>query len=563
MGRATRFAIGLLLYAVALPVHAATITVTNTNDSGAGSLRQALAVAHDRDRITFAVSGVITLTSDGLGVTKNVTISGPGADQLSIDGNQGLFLFVFGVFPQRTVSISGLSIRNAQVGVYNNQGTLSVSNCVLSGNSTAALDNDAGEGSGGASMTVANSIISNNFDGAVNVLPATIPMSASITSGRISANQSSADGPCAGMTITDSVVSNNNGLGITNQSEPPPFGPTRTMARGSTSIRKPTGNGSAAGNCTACMTIANSVVTGNVTGIFNAAYPPRAATVTVLNTSFTGNLGGIGTYGFEGDAEVTVTNSTISGSFAYSGIDSGFSNVSIANSTINGSSPLGGINVRGMRGLGLSVSIVNSTISGNSADQSGGGISADGLDYFSIVNSTISGNSAGTSGGGIYNSNSSLHVANSTIAGNSAGSGGGIYNGPQGQVQISNTIIDGGASGENIFNSGGTVTSQGYNLSSDDGGGYLNGPGDQINTDPLLGPLQDNGGPTFTHALLPGSPAIDAGDPNFSPPPFNDQRGCPFDRVFNGRIDIGSFETQPPRRPCPTPRSRPTPPPRP
>ena len=90
MGRATRFAIGLLLYAVALPVHAATITVTNTNDSGAGSLRQALAEAHDGDRITFAVSGTITLTSGGLVVAKNVTISGPGADQLSIDRQPSL-----------------------------------------------------------------------------------------------------------------------------------------------------------------------------------------------------------------------------------------------------------------------------------------------------------------------------------------------------------------------------------------------------------------------------------------------------------------------------------------
>jgi len=62
----------------------------------------------------------------------------------------------------------------------------------------------------------------------------------------------------------------------------------------------------------------------------------------------------------------------------------------------------------------------------------------------------------------------------------------------------------------------------------------------------MLGPLQDNGGPTFTHALLTGSPAIDAGDPNFTPPPYYDQRGPGFARVVNGRIDIGAFEVQPP-----------------
>jgi len=65
--------------------------------------------------------------------------------------------------------------------------------------------------------------------------------------------------------------------------------------------------------------------------------------------------------------------------------------------------------------------------------------------------------------------------------------------------------------------------------------------------------LQDNGGPTFTHALLPGSPAIDAGDPNFAPPPFYDQRGPDFLRVRNGRIDSGSFEVQQGTTPSPTP----------
>jgi hypothetical protein len=76
----------------------------------------------------------------------------------------------------------------------------------------------------------------------------------------------------------------------------------------------------------------------------------------------------------------------------------------------------------------------------------------------------------------------------------------------------------------------------------------LNHSGDQINTDPMLGPLQNNGGLTLTHALLAGSSAIDAGDPNFTPPPFYDQRGPGFNRVVNGRIDIGSFEVQTPTR---------------
>ena len=528
--RDVRFAVigVLLLCAMAMQAHAATITVTNTNDSGSGSLRQALAVAHDGDRITFAVSGTIMLTSDELVVTKNITISGPGADQLSIDASNTLGgVCIFHIVSGEAVTISGLTITSGNSGICNDEAILTVSNCVVTGSWYAGLfNNDSLSSSAIASLTITNSLFSNN--------------------GLSIINQSEP---------RNSLVSDN-GTSIINQSEPRnPFGPTRTMASGSTLIRKPADDGSGAGNCTACMTIANSVVTGNATGIFNVAYAPHAATVTVLNTRFTDNLGGIGTYGFEGAAEVTVRNSTISGtSFGYSGIDSGFSNVSIANCTISGSRPLGGINVRGMRGLGLSVSIVNSTISGNG----GGGIYASDLDDFSIVNSTISGNSAnGSSGGGIYNSNSSLHVANTTIASNSADSGGGIYNGPQGEVQISNTIIDAGASGENIFNDGGTVTSHGYNLSSDDGGGYLTGPADQINTDPMLGPLRDNGGPTFTHALSPHSPAINAGDPSFTPPPSYDQRDSPFVRVFNGRIDIGSFEAQPRH---PTPHPRPTPP---
>jgi len=238
------------------------------------------------------------------------------------------------------------------------------------------------------------------------------------------------------------------------------------------------------------------------------------------------------------------------------------------------------------------MTITNSTVSDNYAGLpgpnfptgTGGGISNYGI--LAITNSTISGNICYRFAGGIYN-NGALTIDNSTVSGNSAvgqhdgqpwGHGGGIV----GQVTFTNSTLSGnysnlaaggiegsGALGNTILNYNsdanitGTMTSRGYNLSSDDGGGNLTGPGDQINTDPMIGPLQNNGGLTLTHALLPGSPAINAGDPNFAPPPFYDQRGSPFVRVFNGRIDIGSFEVQPPRRPIPAPRPRLTPVPRP
>src|SRR4029077_11837189 len=122
-------------------------------------------------------------------------------------------------------------------------------------------------------------------------------------------------------------------------------------------------------------------------------------------------------------------------------------------------------------------------------------------------------------GGAVYNRGTFgtglVQIGNSTLSDNLAQSGDSIYNfiqmGFPGTVvaELSGSIFNAGASGQNFFNNGGMITSHGYNLSDDNGGGYLSEPGDQINTDPLLGPLQNNGGPTFTHALLPGSPAID------------------------------------------------------
>jgi predicted outer membrane repeat protein len=234
------------------------------------------------------------------------------------------------------------------------------------------------------------------------------------------------------------------------------------------------------------------------------------------------------------------------------------------------------------------MTITGSTISNNQTGNPGhfgaygGGIFNDGT--MTIQDSTISGNTAlggdiqGGEGGGICGNNNT--ITNSTITGNSAVRGGGVAGGGNiahttfsnnsgiyyggalyltSTLELGNTILKAGASGINIFNNGGSLITHGYNISSDDGGGFLNGPGDQINTDPMLGPLQNNGGPTFTHALLPGSPAIDAGDPNFTPPPYYDQRGPDFLRVRNGRIDVGSFEVPAGSAPSPTPTATATP----
>jgi hypothetical protein len=236
---------------------------------------------------------------------------------------------------------------------------------------------------------------------------------------------------------------------------------------------------------------------------------------TVTISGFTIRNGHAGTTGGgvdnENNATVTITSCTISGNTA----------------------GLGG----GMFNGGL-LTIDSTTISDNSGSN-GGAIYNDGAGMSTLTNSTVSGNTA-SEGGGIFNIGE-FAITNSTLSTNSASLGGGIFSNET--VQIGDTVLNTGASGANIANFG-IVTSLGYNLSSDDGGGVLTGPGDQVNTDPLLGPLQDNGGPTFTHALLSGSPAIDAGDPNFTPPPDYDQRGPGFPRVANGRVDVGSFEVQ-------------------
>jgi hypothetical protein len=174
-----------------------------------------------------------------------------------------------------------------------------------------------------------------------------------------------------------------------------------------------------------------------------------------------------------------------------------------------------------------------------------------------IENSTIANNTSGTQsqGAGIYN-DGLLTLDNSTVSGNSAGvssMGAGVFNeeGDGASVAAANTIIarNSAPAGPDIF---GPFISRGYNVIGNTSGNSGATDTDFINIDPLLGPLQDNGGPTATMALLPRSVAIDHGDPAFDPnafaPPLTtDQRGSL--RVDNGRLDIGAYEAAPPHYP--------------
>ena len=463
------------------PTATPTTRVTNTNDSGPGSLRQALAAAHNGDTISFdsSLNGRnIGLTNDELVIDKNITINGPGPNLLGVYRSSQTSFRIFHVLPGTSVTITGFTISGGLSdergggGILNDHAVLVLDNCTVQNSFSARFSAGGGiyneVSAGNATLTVLNSTITAN--------------GAYLAGGGI---YNDANGGAATLTITNSILSSN-------------F---------ATFSELPFSSG------------------GNGGGIFN-----RSGTVTITNSSVSQN--GAGTSdpipggnggGIDSSGMLTITNSTIEN---------------------NRCAVTGGGIVSGG-----TLTITNSTISGNGANGQhdgmpfghGGGI----VGNVTFNNSTLSANYANLSTGGIEGSGT---LMNSTISGNATG---GIS--ATGTLEIGNTVLRAGTSGPNVSNHGGTIISHGYNVCSDDGGGFLNGPGDEIKTDPLLGPLQNNGGPTFTHALSPGSPAIDAGDPNFTPPPYYDQRGPVFWRVRNGRIDSGSFEVQQGTTPTPTP----------
>ena len=247
-------------------------------------------------------------------------------------------------------------------------------------------------------------------------------------------------------------------------------------------------------------------------------------------------------------------NSTVSGNSSVvdgGGIRSYSGYVSLTNSAIGGNSSgrLGG----GILTTSADVSLNDSTVSGNTSGSNGGGI----LTFFggvTLINSTVSGNSSGGAGGGIWSDDSTVRIISSTVADNSAsGVGGGIslfadnFTDDE-RLEISNSIVAGNTddgSAPDLLAVGDVTNdlSVDFSLIGDITGSGITsttGAGNILSQSAMLGPLADNGGPTQTHALLTGSPAIDAGS-NFRAGVLEtDQRGN--DRFVSGRVDIGAYE---------------------
>ena len=217
----------------------------------------------------------------------------------------------------------------------------------------------------------------------------------------------------------------------------------------------------------------------------------------------------------------------------------------------------------------LIVSITNSTVSNNTAQTDAGiGFDDPGITA-TINNSTISANAALYGSGGVYiGSGSSLTVNQSTISANSSAGtspewgGGGIQLGDNTSVvTLSGSIVSGNSSGvagaadfglySSLASDTASITATNSLIGEVDSRITVNGTNNVSSTNPMLGALANNGGPTKTMALLTGSPAIDAG-PNpvatFTGNEF-DQRGAGYARIVGGLVDIGAFELQPSSEP--------------
>jgi predicted outer membrane repeat protein len=536
------------------------ITVNTLVDENNGinvgniSLREAIAAASPSDTIDFAPSltasgpATILLAHGELAITKPLTINGPGASLLTIDasGNDstpGVFdgrgSRIFNISDgkehfQFASTISGLTLTGGDMGSgFTEQGggailnleSVSISNCRIVNNSTysggGGVENYQGKlflsdvvVSGNSAATEGGAIA--NFGGQVSIVRGSFVGNKAYVGGAIASElEVMNDDPS--LYIADSDVSQNN------------------------SSLEQAGHGGGIESAGVFMLV-DSTITGNTGG---------------------GQGGGVFT---DGDTSVTITGCTVRDNRSMFGSGGGLCCASASDETIKNCTVSG--NSAGEQGGGISASganIVGCTIDNNHSS-SGGGIYLFAHEGASIENCTVSDNQGASNGGGILIGapfGTPVIVNHSTVVGNTSRFGGGIF--VYGTAELFSTIVasNGLAFGTDLSGLLGSQISSDHCLigydnfgtfveapvgAPDASGNLIGGPAHGA-IDPKLGPLEFNGGPTETHALLLGSPAINTGDPalvaGLNGVPQFDQRGTPFTRVAGGRIDIGAVESQP------------------
>jgi CSLREA domain-containing protein len=510
--------------------YAAGFTITTTADTNDGvcdadcSLREAIGAANaapDPDTIRVP-AGTYVLALGRLSITTDLSIRGAGASKTLLDG--GALDKVLEITSGQ-VTITGLTIQNGQgedgAGI-DNSGALLLSNCVVRGNHD---EEDGGGIRNAGTLTMKDCSVSGNTamtgGGIYNLGTATITSSAiranlAIEGGGGLRNTGTAT--LRGSVVRDNATVDGSGAGVEN-------GGTLTLINSTISGNNAKGLDGGGGIANSgSLTISGGSVDHNQAqevggGIFNRNPGQVQLThVTIGDNSATEDGGGIFNHG----------------ALALDG----------ATMAENHAQRFGG----GIYNAGT-LTLQRSTLNGNESVENGGAVYNTSTGKATLTNSTVSGNSAQGFGGGIFNLGGTVSLNNVTITANRAdangdglGDGGGAANqllgNAEGLFTIQNTIIAGNRDkGGEAPDCVGTLTSLGYNLIGSLAGCTIVGKMEgNIIGDPRLRPLADNGGPTRTHALKPGSPAIDAGAACAS----TDQRGV--SRPQGSACDIGAYE---------------------
>ena len=563
-----------------------TFIVTNLLDSGPGSLRNGINVANANPgagTIVFDPSlsgGTIDLETGDLLITDDLTINGLGKEELTVRQSMPddrIFTIDNSDASLINVTIDGLTIKGGSVdqtsGNPNGGGILSKENLTLT--NSAVSKNRAQFGSGGGIYATGGKLTLDNVDISNNEVQFG-------NGGGVAIEDTENTNVLAALNkvdISGNVVSAGHGGGI--------YVFQANLMEGLTNSRiynnKASGSGGGLSlNQATVNVLENTDIYDNKSGqngggiFLEQANLPDGNNLVISNNEASGHGGGI----FAVQATVSaLTNSKISdnssgdhggGLFIQQATVADLNSNTIADNSAGDEG--GGIYLQ----QGDLSQAANNTLSGNTAGSFGGGIRAFQATVDGFTNNTISNNEA-TIGGGlaIRDIDTKVELFSNTISGNITDStnGGGIFI-DGGTVELTSNIIaantshdgtSGGASDDADIAGFSTLTSEnvksfGFNLigNGDDveSGTFVSSDivGDSINpVDPVLGPLADNGGPTQTRALLDGSPAIDAGDPEFKEPPDFDQRGpgsssprsSGFPRVSGDAIDIGAFEVTP------------------